>query len=70
VISKELVEEELTEEEDDDEEEVVIEDWVDTDGQKYLLVRERNNLLLDCDDQTIVGRLVDGVKVDVEEDEE
>ena len=65
------MEEELTEEEeDDDDEEVIIEDWTDKDGTKYLLVRERNNLLLDCDDQTIVGRLVDGEKVDVEEDEE
>ena len=71
-ISTELVEEELTEEEeeDDDEEEVAIEDWVDTDGTKYFLVKERGNLLLDCEEQTIVGRLVDGVKVDVEEDEE
>ena len=65
------MEEELTEEEDDeDEEEVVIEDWTDADGTKYLLVKEKNNLLLDCEDQTIVGRLVDGVKVDVEEDDE
>ena len=46
------------------------EDWIAPDGTKYHLVKERDNLLLDYIEQTIVGRLVNGEIVEVEDDEE
>ena len=76
-MTSELEEEALTEDEDgvvgaepleEDEEEYEYEDWVDEDGTKYYLIKAKNNLLLDYTEQTIVGRLVDGVKVDAEEE--
>ena len=69
VLTGELTEEVLTEEEDD-EEEYAFEDWIDTDGTKYYLIKEKDNLLLDYESQTPAGRLVDGEKVDLDEDEE
>jgi hypothetical protein len=55
---------------EDEDEEYEYEDWVDADGTKYYLIKAKNNVLLDYTEQTIVGRLVDGVKVDADEDEE
>ena len=65
----ELKEEVLTEEEED-EEEYDFEEWTDTDGTKYYLIKAKDNLLLDYTSQSPAGRLVNGEKVELEEDEE
>ena len=75
-VSSELSEEALTATEDEDEDDededdgVTVEDWEDTDGTIYHLVREKGDLLLDYVSQTVVGRLVNGEKVECEEEED
>ena len=49
---------------EEEEEEYEFEEWTDAAGTKYYLIKAKDNLLLDYEEQTVVGRLVNGVKVD------